>query len=355
MILEVVNKNINTKVMIKSMKKSVIVTALALITNIHVIAQSSLSEEVSFNNENIKLSGTLYLPDNISKPVPTLIALHPSGPGERENVIFEHLIDDLPQKGIAVFVYDRRGSGESGGNLQFSDYYNLAEDAVSAKKALSEIEKIDGDKIGFWGLSQGGWLAPLAATIAENAAFSISVVGAGVTPSEQMLYYSINNLSNEGFSEEDIGEMSDLWADFEDFMAGKKSYEEIRSIVKTVDDKPWLDMILIPDSESIPEDPRKTGWYTEYSYDPVATISDLQAPAIYIFGGNDDLIPVEKSISRLRKYSDQNQEISWYIINQGNHVISRGDIPQEPEKLKPLDIEEYHFILHAWLENVLSR
>ena len=43
----------------------------------------------------------------------------------------------LPALGIAVFVYDRRGSGQSGSKNAGGDFTLLADDAVAAAKNLA--------------------------------------------------------------------------------------------------------------------------------------------------------------------------------------------------------------------------
>src|SRR5437764_1029760 len=60
-----------------------------------------------------------------------------------------------------------------------------------------------------WGLSQGGWLGPLAARSPEMR-FVISVSGSGVSPSEQMIFYYASQLRSQGWSENDIREASVL-------------------------------------------------------------------------------------------------------------------------------------------------
>jgi pimeloyl-ACP methyl ester carboxylesterase len=76
----------------------------------------------------------------------------------RDANLYRHLCEGLPAMGIAVLVYDRRGSGQSSGDLDKADYEALADDAVAGQHSLTKFSRIDPDKIGFWGLSQGGWL-----------------------------------------------------------------------------------------------------------------------------------------------------------------------------------------------------
>src|SRR3546814_15826153 len=65
-----------------------------------------------------------------------------------------HLKTILPALGIAVFTYDRRGSGASGTKDAGGDFTILADDAIAAVKHLKSDPRIDPRRIGTWGLSQ---------------------------------------------------------------------------------------------------------------------------------------------------------------------------------------------------------
>ena len=84
-----------------------------------------ISEEIVFLNENRRLAGTLYEPE--SKPLyPALVAVHPASGGERTDAFYEHLKTELPRRGIAVCIFDRRGSGSSEGDFETADFEDLA-------------------------------------------------------------------------------------------------------------------------------------------------------------------------------------------------------------------------------------
>ncbi|MEP7061008.1 MAG: alpha/beta hydrolase [Betaproteobacteria bacterium] len=93
---------------------------------------------------------------------------------------FYSLQRQLPTEGIGVFVYDKRGTGASGGRYSQSNLL-LANDAITA---VREAKRLAGDRagrIGYQAGSQGGWVAPLAATI-EPVDFIIVGFGLAVSP-----------------------------------------------------------------------------------------------------------------------------------------------------------------------------
>ena len=69
----------------------------------------------------------------------------------------------MPEHGIAVLIFDRRGSGASQGDFQTADFEDLAGDVIAAVDYLQSRPDIDKSKIGLHGTSQDAWIAPIAA------------------------------------------------------------------------------------------------------------------------------------------------------------------------------------------------
>jgi cephalosporin-C deacetylase-like acetyl esterase len=130
------------------------------------------ARELVFDNGGASLGGTLFAPRGRTG-VAAVIVAHAASSPTRDLPLYRHLIELLPPLGVAVFVYDRRGSGASGGDLGASDYSTLADDAIAAQRMLEKQTTIDARRIGFWGLSQGGWIAVLAAARSPSAAFVV--------------------------------------------------------------------------------------------------------------------------------------------------------------------------------------
>jgi hypothetical protein len=122
-------------------------------------------EEVSFKGINAQLAGTLILPPT-QGPHPAIVLLHGSGPLTRYS--FGPYPNFFSSLGLAVLIYDKRGTGNStglrldastGNLMTFSKYPDeLAGDALAAMRFLQERDDIDPKRIGFWGSSEGGML-----------------------------------------------------------------------------------------------------------------------------------------------------------------------------------------------------
>src|SRR5215212_824793 len=104
-------------------------------------------ESLSFFNQNLKLEGTLYKPHS-EPPYPAIVVVHPASGGERTNPFYDHLKSELPKHGMAVLLFDRRGTGSSEGNPQTADFHDLASDVIAAVDALASRRDIERSRIG---------------------------------------------------------------------------------------------------------------------------------------------------------------------------------------------------------------
>lgn len=165
------------------------------------LAAAYRTQELTFNNEAVQLAGTLVLPKSGAGPFPAVVMVHGSGAETRQSYWDSGEVEIFLQSGLAVFVYDKRGTGESGGDWRTASLQDLAADAVAAVKRLSSRPEIDAANIGLYGVSQGGWLMPLAAANAPQVAFVVNITGAAVPLANQEMWSVGNELRQRGFSE----------------------------------------------------------------------------------------------------------------------------------------------------------
>ena len=139
-------------------------------------------EEVQYENAKakIKLAGTLSLPKGAGR-FPAALLISGSGPQNRDEELLGHkpflvIADHLPRHGIAVRV-DDRGVGGSTGNVSTSTTADFAEDVLTGIDFLKAHKEIDAKHIGLIGHSEGGTVAPLAATQSKDIAFIIMLAG----------------------------------------------------------------------------------------------------------------------------------------------------------------------------------
>ncbi|MDA0242677.1 MAG: alpha/beta fold hydrolase [Chloroflexi bacterium] len=159
-------------------------------------------EPISFQNGEIQLSGILTLPQG-EGPFPAIVLVHGAGEGLAD--IYRYEGRRFAQRGIAVLAYDKRGDGNSGGNAASGTLPNLAEDALAAVRYLQTRPEINSQAVGLWGVSQGGWIQPIAATQeGSGVAFLVALSPSGLPAQQQNLYWHENNYRYAGLSEKTL-------------------------------------------------------------------------------------------------------------------------------------------------------
>jgi pimeloyl-ACP methyl ester carboxylesterase len=146
-------------------------------------------EEVAYESApGVRLAATLTLPQG-GGPFPAVVLITGSGPQDRDEAIVGHrpfyvLADALTRRGIAVLRADDRGVRGSMGNFAAATTEDFATDALAGVRYLAARADIRDDAIGLVGHSEGGVVAPLAATRAAPEAravrFLVLLAGPGV-------------------------------------------------------------------------------------------------------------------------------------------------------------------------------
>lgn len=110
---------------------------------------------VTFKVGKTTLNAWLYLPKNLSAPVPCIIMSH--GFGATKDMLLELYALRFVEAGMAVITYDYRHFGTSEGEPRqlFSITHQL-EDLKAAIKYARERKEVDLDKIALWGTSAAG-------------------------------------------------------------------------------------------------------------------------------------------------------------------------------------------------------
>jgi fermentation-respiration switch protein FrsA (DUF1100 family) len=139
----------------------------------------------------VKLAATLTLPPGPG-PFPAVLLITGSGPQDRDETVFGHkpfliLADHLARQGIASLRADDRGVARSTGNFGTATTADFVDDALGGVAFLRTRAEIDGRRIGLVGHSEGGVVAPLAATRSRQVAFIVLLAGPGL-PGEKVLY-----------------------------------------------------------------------------------------------------------------------------------------------------------------------
>jgi pimeloyl-ACP methyl ester carboxylesterase len=246
-----------------------------------------------------------------------LVALHGAGAGTRDYFLYEHLHDALPPHGIGVVTFDRRGEGRSTGDASRGRF------EVQAADALAVREAIDVPRVGLWGVSQGGWIAPLAASMSDRIAFVVGLASTGVTPSEQMMYAVAQQLERAGYGQAVVKRALKLRRDYEAHVHGRAPGREaeLAAELTAAMDEPWWLLAFLPPVPLDAEGCRL--WIEEMDFDPQPVFAQVHVPALQFYGEDDAWTPVQPSVDAWRAARSAGVEI--VVVPEASHELTLPD------------------------------
>jgi len=195
-------------------------------------------------------------------------------------------VSSFVQSGVAVFSFDKRGVGESQGTCCPGDtgqFNLLTADVVGAVVALASRSDIDTKHIGLIGASQAGWIAPKVAVVAPHVAFVALASATPLTERQTNLYERLAG-----------GEQ------------GKLSKAEISQRLK--DNGPS-------------------------GFDPLPDLKQMSAPSLWLFGSEDDRVPVDESVALLKGLKAEGKDITIEVFPGAGHGLL--DVPPSDPKALP--------------------
>ncbi len=246
-----------------------------------------------------------------------IVALHGAGAGTRDSPLYGYLHELLPDAGIGVVTFDRRGEGESTGDSTRGRFDLQVEDA------LAVIEAIDANRVGLWGISQGAWIGPLAAARSDEVAFLVLIASTGVTPSEQMMYAVERQLRRAGYLDDVVARALELRRRFEDWVhrGDGESDEQLAAELRAGMVEPWWASVWLPPTLLDQEDRRL--WVEEMDFDPRPVFARVEVPTLLFYGQADSWTPVEPSVSAWR--AARGDEVDIVVIPEAEHDLTLPD------------------------------
>lgn len=275
-----------------------------------------------WTNGAMGLAGTLLLP---ATPGPhAAIVLAPmSTDAPRE--AYRQQAEFFVSQGLAALIYDKRGVGESKGDTRETGMTDLADDAVAAVRLLQQTPGIDPKRIGIWGHSQGGWVAPIAAARSSDVAFVIAQSGPSVTAAEQEIYRVETSARNEGLGADEVADAADYERRLMAWVKTGEGREWLEAAARSKQDTRWAHLVEF--HAKLPELPSKrsqTFWY----FDPLPAYAQVKVPMLAVFGDRDAFVPVERSVALLRQALAQagNKDHQIVILDHAAHGLWATDL-----------------------------
>lgn len=296
--------------------------------------------------------------------------LEPAGQGVRPLVVMVHGSETEPSignnraymlaaQGVTVFTYDKRGTGQSGG-FYTQNFELLADDAAAAMTHAQALTRGRVSRSGYWGQSQGGWVAPLAAT---RSKVDFVAVGFGLvaTPTAEDRDQMLLEAGTLGLSDKEEAQIRRLSQATAVIVSSHftKGFEALEAVRKDTADTAWVgkingeysgDMLRMRDS-----DLRRVGRAVFdnleiiWDYDANAVLSRLKVPLLWTIAEKDREAPIGETVASLSALKAQGKPFDVYVFPDTDHgmyeFVEKPDGSRNPTRVT----DGYFRLIGDWI------
>jgi dienelactone hydrolase len=292
--------------------------------------ESALADDLPYDVVEVPLvsgarafEGQLFLPRESAR-APAVVLLHGTSMPARDDLRF--FADLFARRGIAALAYDKRDTCGEYGWRSCVDLRDLATDGVAAWNALRQQPRVDPERIGFFGFSEGGWVAPIAASEVEHAAFVVNASGPCVSYAELNRHINAASLRRNGFTEEDVAELVDALDQVDAYVRTGERAVETRAVLTRLDARPWLRATNLGSRLPTPEEIGTLLRWRALDLDPTPYWRALRCPVLAVFGAADEIVPVAESARRIEAAlaDGGNAQGEVRLVPGVNHALQPG-------------------------------
>lgn len=260
------------------------------------------------------LHGILRVPDGT--PLPGLVLVDGSGDGDRN--AWGGRPTWLADAGAVVLRHDKPGCGGSPGDWMAQTLHDRARETLDAVRTLRGRPATANQPVGLYGVSQGGWVAMLAAMLEPSAVdFVIVQSTPATTPAAQERDRLERALRREGFEGHRL-ETAMAWVDERArLVTSDVPIADVLAVQRTHAREPWYAATLDPYDDA----PSLRFLRGMLDFDPADVLPYVRCPMLVLLGAADPIIPVRASIEGYSRLLPPNASSGAAVLPDADHGL----------------------------------
>jgi uncharacterized protein len=311
----------------------------------------------TFESDGVKLIGRLVLPKG-SRKIPVVVLVHGS---EHDSALDTYALQRIfPAQGIGAFVYDKRGTGVSGGTYT-QDFNVLAEDAIAAMKEAKRLAGARLGRIGYQGGSEGGWVVPLAVNRAP-VDFAIVSFGLAVTVLEEDQESVALDMYFHHHSAADTAKALELARAGEHVVetGGKEGYEMFDALRQKYKSEPWYKdvhgdflFIIMPlnQKQTIDAFAEYGLQSTPFRYEPMPALRASTTPQLWVLGSDDLEAPCAETAKRIKSLIAAGKDYTLAVYPGAEHGMTEYELNAKGERISTRFAPGYFQMMADFIRN----
>lgn len=281
-------------------------------------------EQVTLRNGTVQLAATLMTPPG-KGPHPAVVYIPGSGGDytSRDSALYREY-DLLLRGGVAVLIYDKRGTGASTGDWKLSSFEDLGRDALAGVRYLKSRADINAKKIGVWGFSQGATIAPYAASVSKDVAFVIMMSGGAISAAEAEKNEQIAYMRAAKLSDAEISEALEFIKLQFDSLKSEEGWKKFQAAIPAARGKKWFGNTW----GGLAADHWLWAWWRlVINHEPARVLEKVNQPVLAFWGAGDKLTTPE-AIEEMAARTEQslkkggNKDVTIKIFPEVGHDLT---------------------------------
>lgn len=314
--------------------------------------------QTRFMSDGNSLSGLLIEPDLTGEKRPLVVLVHGSfNNGWIDG--YTHYPYFLAASGVSTFLFDKRGTGHSAG-VYNQDFHALARDIVAGSAEAQRLAKGRVSRFGLYGMSQGGWVAPLAAQTVKPD-FLVVGYGGVFTPLEEDGHQVFLELREKGYGADVMAKAQEVVAATHRVMAShfETGYEELARAKQRYGNEPWMKQIkgeftgdlLSADENDLRKNGRKIhdNLSIDWTFDSRPVIRSISAPILWILAENDRESPGNLTLERLTALQQAGRPITLVTFPNTDHGMYEYTEAQDGTRTQTRVTDGYFRLVPDWI------
>lgn len=285
-----------------------------------------VERRTTFDSDGVVLHGKLVLPERGNAQALAVWIEGSNNDPSTDDTVWQY---ELARRGIAVFVYDKRGTGGSSG-AQTSDFYVRARDTAAA---VAEARRLAPGirRVGVIGGSQGGWVAPLVAQLVPlDFVMPVFALADGPIAQDQALVEQ--QVRDAGYDQIALAQARELTAITERIVRSNLAdgLDELDEFKLQHAGAPWPAAIQPRSYTGVmlqfsASDLRAMGPAAaqglSFTYDPRPVIESIAPRQLWLLAGSDRQAPNVATQRILREIQQSRPDLSVVVFQRADHGL----------------------------------
>ena len=272
------------------------------------------------------MRASLLLPPG-EGPHPAVIFVAGSGPIYRTALAARAAL--FQQAGLAVLLYDKRGTGTFGTGWEDPSIEALARDLQAVHETLRGHPAVDPTRIGFAGHSEAAYVIPEAIANGADPRFVILVSSSGNRPAEQTRFDKANDMLEQGYTPAQRDAALELLGRVQRYVISRgreEDWEELSADFVRSQREPWFDVLDLPPLDPLPSwdshPDLLEAFRNELVFDPLENAAALTMPVMFLNGSGDT---TSDAVASQRAWSAAldgiNAEVHMVMVEGAEHGL----------------------------------